>query len=183
MNSRFETKGHFRVDHESGSLWSLHFKHSHWWKGGGSPSCFTLHLRDQPSMWMQDGCKVYMDAYMASNGSCFMLNLTTLNNHLSKVGLTKNRETMALRTLTTVDLLYFEHFWRPTWIEIHWIVFGWGFNPIWLHTTLEGPWLHYMNLEVCWDGLLDTFVWALTISWSRLLAHVWSDPKSMVSSA
>ena len=23
------------------------------------------------SMWMQDGCKVYMDSYMASNGSCF----------------------------------------------------------------------------------------------------------------
>ena len=24
---------------------------------------------------------------------------------------------------------------------------------IWLHTTLEGPWLHYMLLEVCWDNL------------------------------
>ena len=34
---------------------------------------FTLRLRDQWSMWMQDGCKVYMDSYMASNGSCFMV--------------------------------------------------------------------------------------------------------------
>ena len=28
-------------------------------------------------------------------------------NHLLEVGLTQNRETMALRTLTTVDLFYF----------------------------------------------------------------------------
>ena len=34
--------------------------------------CFTLRLRDQRSTWMQDGCQVYMDSYMASNGSCFM---------------------------------------------------------------------------------------------------------------
>ena len=35
--------------------------------------CFTLCLlRDQQrSMWMQDGCGVYMDSYMASNESCF----------------------------------------------------------------------------------------------------------------
>jgi hypothetical protein len=29
------------------------------------------------------------------------------NNHLLEVGLTQNWETMALRTLTTVDLFYF----------------------------------------------------------------------------
>jgi hypothetical protein len=34
-----------------------------------------------------------------------------------------------------------------------------------------------MILKVCWDGLLDTFVSALTISWSRLLACVQSGPK------
>jgi hypothetical protein len=28
---------------------------------------------------------------------------------------------------------------------------------------------------------LDTFFWALTISWSRLLAHVWSGPKAALS--
>ena len=68
---------------------------------------FTLRLRDQWSMWMQDGCKVYMDSYMASNRSCFMVTWTILkNHHLLKVGLTHNRETMTLWTLTTVDLLY-----------------------------------------------------------------------------
>ena len=70
---------------------------------------FTLRSRDQrSSMWMQqDGCKVYMDSYMASNGSCFMVTWTIFKNHLLEVGLTQNRETMALQTLTTVDLFYF----------------------------------------------------------------------------
>jgi hypothetical protein len=32
---------------------------------------FTLRLRDQWSIEMQDGCKVYMDFYMACNELCF----------------------------------------------------------------------------------------------------------------
>ena len=46
---------------------------------------FTLRLRDQQSiqsMQMQDGCKVYMDSYMASNGSCFMQLDYLKKNHL-----------------------------------------------------------------------------------------------------
>jgi hypothetical protein len=56
---------------------------------------------------MQDGCRVYMDSYMTSNGSCFMVAWIISKNHLLEVGLTQNRETMALRTLTAVDLFYF----------------------------------------------------------------------------
>ena len=55
---------------------------------------------------MQDGCEVYMDSYMASNGSCFMVTWTIFKDHLLEVGLMHNWETMALRTLRTVDLLY-----------------------------------------------------------------------------
>jgi hypothetical protein len=67
--------------------------------------CFTLGLGDNgASMGMQDGCKVYMDSYMASNGACFMVTWTILKNHLLEVVLTQNRETMTLRTLTTIDL-------------------------------------------------------------------------------
>ena len=44
---------------------------------------------------------------MASNGLCFMVTWTIFKNHLMEVGRTLNRETMALETLTTVDLLYF----------------------------------------------------------------------------
>jgi hypothetical protein len=56
---------------------------------------------------MHDKCKVYMDSYMASNGSCFMVTWPTFKNHLLEVGLTRNHETMELRTLTTVGLFYF----------------------------------------------------------------------------
>ena len=31
---------------------------------------FTLRLRDQWSRWVQDGWRVYMYSYMASDGSC-----------------------------------------------------------------------------------------------------------------
>jgi hypothetical protein len=57
---------------------------------------------------MQDGCNVYIDSYMASNGSCFMVTWTLLKNHLLEVvGLTQNRETTALRMFKTVGLVYF----------------------------------------------------------------------------
>ena len=47
-----------------------------------------------------------MDSYVASNGSCFMVTWTMLENHLVEVGLTQNQETMTLRTLATIDLFY-----------------------------------------------------------------------------
>jgi hypothetical protein len=67
---------------------------------------FTLFLRDQHSMWMQDGRKVYMDSYMASNVSCLMVAWTIFKYHLLKVGLSQNRETMALLMLTSFGLFY-----------------------------------------------------------------------------
>jgi hypothetical protein len=68
---------------------------------------FTLRSRDRQSLWMQEGCKVYMDSYMASNGPCFIVTWTIFKNHLVEVGRMQNWETMALRTLTTVGLFYF----------------------------------------------------------------------------
>ena len=53
---------------------------------------------------MQDGCKVYIESYMTSNGSFLMVTWTIFTNHLVEVGLTQNRDIMALRMLTTVDL-------------------------------------------------------------------------------
>ena len=139
--------------------------------------CFTLHLRNQRSMWIQDGCKIYMDSYMASNGSCFMVTWILFKNHLLQVGLTQNRETMALWTLTTVGLFYYIMVWGPAWMEIHW-------NSIWLeapsHMTSHYTLGSVTTLHDFGDVLgrpLDTFFWALTISWSQLLARVWSGPK------
>jgi hypothetical protein len=41
------------------------------------------------------------------NGSCFMVTWTIFKNHLLEVGLTQNQKTMALQTLTTLDLFNF----------------------------------------------------------------------------
>ena len=54
---------------------------------------------------MQDGCKVYMDSFMALNG--FTVTWIIFKNHFLEVDLTQNQETMTLQTLTTVDLFYF----------------------------------------------------------------------------
>ena len=50
-------------------------------------------------------------------------------------------------------LLY--HMWRPTWTKQNpiKIAFNWWPGHIWLHTTLKGPWPHYIILEVHWAGL------------------------------
>ena len=137
---------------------------------------FTLCLRDQRSIWMQDGCKVYMDSYTAFNGSCFMVTWTTFKNHLLEVGLTQNQETMALQTLTTVDLFYFIMCEDSAWIEIPW-------DGIWLMVGSRMT-SHYTRGSVTtihdFGGVLeqrlDMFLWALTISWLRLLARVWIGP-------
>ena len=68
---------------------------------------FTLRLRDQQSMWMQDGYRFYVDSFMASNESYFMVTWIIFLNHLLEVDLTQNRETMTLWMLTTIDLFYF----------------------------------------------------------------------------
>ena len=136
---------------------------------------FTLHLRDQQRMWMQDdGCKVYMASYMAPNGSCFMITWIIFKNHL--LGGMPNTKLGDHGTPNADDcwfiLLY--HVWRPAWMEIHW-------NSIRLrarsHMTSHYTWgsvttLHDFGGVLGWP--LGTFFWALTISWSRLLARVGS---------
>ena len=72
-----------------------------------------------------------MDPYKASNGSCSMVTwIIKKKNHLLEVGLTQNRETMALWNPTTIDLFYFIMCKDPTWIQIHW-------NSIWLRARLH----------------------------------------------
>ena len=148
--------------------------------GAGPSSLHTISSRDQRSMWIQGGCKVYMDSYMASNGNCFMVTWIDFNNHLLEAGLTQNHwETMALRMLTTVGLFYSIMLEDPHEHKFVEMAFGWGPGHIRLHTTLESPWPHDTSLEVCWDGL-----WTLSFGLSQFhghgsfLARVWSGPKT-----
>ena len=68
---------------------------------------FTICLTDQWSIQMQDGCKVHMDSYVALNESCFMVTWIIFKNRLLEVGLTQNRETMALQTFTILIILFY----------------------------------------------------------------------------
>jgi hypothetical protein len=101
--------------------------------------------------------EVYMDSYLHGIewiGSCFMVTWIVFKNHLLEVGITQNhRETMARRTLTTVGLFYILTCEDPLNRNSIEIKFGWGPGHIWLHTTFEGMWPHYMILEVSRDGL------------------------------
>ena len=65
-------------------------------KDGAGPSSLLHTMLEGPTEYVNArGCQVYMDSYMASNGSCFMVTWTNLKNHLLEVGLTWDRETMA----------------------------------------------------------------------------------------
>jgi hypothetical protein len=74
---------------------------------------------------------------------------------------------MALRTLVHNRwFILFYHVWGPHEQNFIEIAYGWGFGHIWLHIRLEGPWPHYMILEVPWDGL-----WTLSFGLSRFHGH------------
>ena len=137
---------------------------------------FALYLRDQRSMWMEDGCKVYMDSYMASNGSRFHGHM----DYFQEPPLGGNPDTKpgdhGTPNAHNRWFILFHHVWGPAWIEIH-------RSSIWLrarsHMTSNYTW-GSMTILGDFGGVsgrpLDTFFWALTISWSRLFAHVWSGP-------
>jgi hypothetical protein len=99
-------KGHFTHDSESPYL--VHSKHSHWWKRR-SWSKFASHYTWGPNKVCE--CKMDITSTWiptgASNGSCFTITWITFQNHLLEVGITQNQETMAFRTLTTVELFYY----------------------------------------------------------------------------
>ena len=78
---------------------------------------------------------------------------------------------MALRTLTTVDLIYFDHVWGPAyqWIEIHW-------NNIWLRVMLDMTshytWGYVTTLrdlagvsDCLWT--LSRYIWCMSLECAR----------------
>ena len=145
-------------------------------EGRAGQVCFTLCLRDQRSMWMQDGCKVYMASYMASSGSCFMVTWTISKNHFLEVGAHTNLGDHGTPNAHNRWFVLLYQVRGSAWIAIHWNNIWLRAQHIWLHTTLEDPWPHHMMLGGVLGRPLDTFFWALTFSWSRLLARVWSGP-------
>jgi hypothetical protein len=169
-------KGHFT--HETESPWPLHFKHSHWWKRR-SWSKFASHYAwgtngvceckmDVKSTWIHTWHQ--MDHVSWSLGLFSKLPLGGRPN--KKPGDHIWHSERSNRWFILFNIREDPH--EYTFIEI---TLNWEPGHIWLHTTLEGLRPHCLNN---FGGVLgrplDTIFWALTISWSWLLARVWSGP-------
>ena len=132
--------------------------------------CFPQCLRDQRSKWMQDGCKFTWIPHG--------IEWVMFHGHLDYF----QKSLLGGRFNTKLEPWHYEcsqpwiysiyHVRGPTWLENHW-------NSIWLrfrsHMTSHYTWRSVTTLHDFGGGLgrpLDTFFWALTISWSRPLAHV-----------
>ena len=139
--------------------------------------CFTLRLRDQQSMWMQHGCRLYTHLHGVLQG----IEWTMFHGHLDYfqkplLGGRPNTKPKYHGTPNTHNCWFIlvHHVWGSAWIETH-------RNNIWLRArsfmTSHYTWGFVTTLHDCGGVLgrpLDTFSWALTNSWSRLLARVWS---------
>jgi hypothetical protein len=152
----------------------VHFKHSHWWKKR-SWSKFASHYAwgtNGVYKWMQGGSLhgfLYGNQWIMFYGHFSYLKEPPLGGR-------SNTNLGDLSTPNTHNCWFvlFYHAWGPMWIGIHWI-------SIWLRDRL------HMTSHYTWGSVttplefgnvlgrpLDTFLRALTISWSRLLACVWS---------
>jgi hypothetical protein len=131
---------------------------------------------------MQDGCEVYMDSYMASNGSCFMIIWIIFKTPPFGGWLTTNLGDHGIPNARDRWFILFYHVWGSARIEIH-------LNSIWLRAWSDMTSHHSWGFTIThhdFGGVLgwplDTLFWALTISWSRFLAQVWSSPWCGLSS-
>ena len=124
----------------------------------------TLCLRDQYNKCMHDESNVYMDSYMASKDhvswSLGLLSKTTS----WEVDLTQNRETMALWSLTIINLLHSNLCEDPVWTNVGPITkfcdtnlvpisdFLWNFSPVGSQVSQESYFYKYM--EWVWVSIL-----------------------------
>ena len=129
----------------------------------------------QQSMWMQDGRKVCMDSYMASNGTCFIGHLDYFQKPPYEGRLNTRTGDHGTPNTHHCWIILIDRVWGSTWIEVHW-------NQIWLRAWSHMTSYYTRGSVTTWYDFggvlgwpLNTFLWTLTISWSRLLARVWSE--------
>ena len=138
-------------------------------KGGAGPS--LLHTTHEgPTEWV---CECKMDV----KSTCIIDHL----DYFQKPSLggrpnTKPEDPGTPNTQNRWCILFY-HVWGPAWEEIHWKSIS---LRTWSHMTshyTQGSMTTLYGSGGVLGRPLDTFRWALTISWSQLLAQVWSGPK------
>jgi hypothetical protein len=158
------------TSHTSVSPLPLHFKHSHWWKRRSRSKFVASHYA-----WGANGvCECKMDVKsawnpnMALNGSCVDGHLD--NFQKSPLGGRPNTKPGDHGTPNAHNcwFILFYHARRTAWIGMHW-------TSIWFRAqsqmTSRCTWGSMPTLDGFGGVLgrpLDTFFWALTISWSWL---------------
>jgi hypothetical protein len=175
-NSQRLGKGHFT--HETKGPWPLHFRHSHWWRRW-SQTKFASHYAWGTTgeiEWKMDVKSTWNPTWLQMV-SCFRVTWTIFKKHLAEVGQTQSWKTMALQNLTTIRFLYFIMCEDYACIGIHWqyhLVEGQVTHDFIRHLRVHD---HSTWLWMCRGTAFGYFFWALTISWSRCLAHVWIGPQ------
>ena len=138
---------------------------------------FTLRLRNQRSMWIHGGCK-------SLHGFLHGIEWIVLHGHLdyfqnSSCGGRPNIKPLGDHGTPNTHncwFILFDHVRGPAWVGIHWSSSSLSARS---HMTSHYTWGSVTTLHSFgggWRRPWDTSFWALTISWSRLLAHVWSAP-------
>ena len=145
-----------RFTHKIEGPWPFHFKHSHRWKKAEPVQVrITLRLKEQRSII--SGCKMDVKSTWIPTwhqlDRLFHKHLDYFQNHLLEIGLIQNHDTMALRDLTTVVYLILSctrTCMNSNSLKEHLVesLVTYDFKAI-----LEGPWPHYMVLEVSWNDL------------------------------
>ena len=96
----------------------------------------------------------------------FVVTWTIFENHLLKIGLTQDHETMALQTLTTVDLFYFNMCDDPH--EWDFIEIAFGCRPVTYDFTLH---LKIRDHTTWFWGCVGTTPWTLSFGLSQFHGH------------
>jgi hypothetical protein len=128
------------------------------WKGQ-SRSRFTSHYT-----WGTNGvCECKMDVKFVwippwhHMDHVFMVTWIIFKNHHLEVGLDGRTWDHGTLDVHNHWFILFYHVWGSALIEIHQNSIWSRTSHVWLHIALEGPWPHYMILEVPWDNLGTTF--------------------------
>ena len=136
--------------HETECPWPVHFKHSRWWKRQSWSKFATSHYAwgtYKGCMWIQDGRKVYLDSYMASNWIMFHGHLDCFQK--PPLGGRPNTKPLGDHGSPNVHNCWFTlfyHVWGPAWIDFHQ-------NSIWLRAQ------SYTTSHYTWGSVHDHTRW------------------------
>ena len=126
---------------------------------------FKLHLRDQRSVWVQDGCKTLHAFIHGIEWIMFHGHLDYFQNPpLGGRPNTKPSGDHGTPNAHNRQFILFHHVWEPAWIGIHWDSIWWRAGS---HIASHYIW-GFVTTLYKFGGVLgrpsDSFIWALTTS-------------------